>query len=360
MLTRTWLTLKQHRFETIAVVVLCLIAAAASLGEAYRLNSIQLPAGCAIGQRYMFGPDVSAPSTACQLAADRFYAVSNGTGMGLVRVLLGLLPFIVGILFGAPLVAKEIEQGTAPLSWALVGSRRRWLFGKMLAAALLIVPLLLVAGLAADVLQGASSPGLDPHASFENFGSRGVMVVFWGLAALFGTVALGTWLGRTLPAVILALVVCFLARGFWDVGLNRTVLPPLAVMQSETPHDTQNGQNGQMMYGQYAWSPSDLNVYYRTYLDGKPWDGDWNTWWNEHQPVQPTVKIDPTSGLPVGVAVDNGPGPINQIQGPYSVPFVIHGDRYWPIVALESGILLLGSLLCGAVALVWVDRRRPY
>lgn len=356
MLTRIRLTLKQHRFETIAVVVLCLIAAAAALGEAYRLNSIQLPAGCVVGQRYMFAPDTSVPSTACRLATDRFYAVSNGTDMGLVRyMLLGLLPFVVGILFGAPLVAKEIEQGTAPLSWALVGSRRRWLFGKMLAATLLIVPLLLVAGLAADVLQGASSPGLDPHASFENFASRGVMVVFWGLATLFGTVALGTLLGRTLPAVILALVVCFLARGFWEIGLSRTVLPPFAVMQSENPQDPQNGQNGQMMYGQYAWTPSDLNVYYRTYLDGKPWDGDMNAWWNEHQPP---MTVDPSSGLPVGVAVDTGPN--TQIQGPYSVPFVIHGDRYWPIVALESGILLLGSLFCGAVALIWVDRRRPY
>ncbi len=359
MLTRIWLTLKQHRFETIAVAALCLIAAAAALGEAYRLNSIQLPAGCVIGPRFMsFSGDPSVPSTACQLASDKFNAIAYGTDIGLLRyVLLGLLPFIVGILFGAPLVAKEIEQGTAPLSWALVGSRRRWLFGKMLAAVLLVVPLLLVAGLAADVLQGASSPGLDPHATFENFSSRGVMVVFWGLAALFGTVALGTLLGRTLPAVILALVVCFLARGFWDVGLNRTVLPPLAVMQSENPQDPQNFPNGQMMYGQYSWSSSDLNVYYRTYLDGKPWDGDQSAWWNEHQPVQTTVKLDP-SGLPVGVAVDIGTTP--QIQGPYTVPFVIHGDRYWPIVALESGILLAGSLLCGAVALVWVDRRRPY
>jgi ABC-type transport system involved in multi-copper enzyme maturation permease subunit len=352
MLTRIKLTLKQHRFETIATVVLCLIAAVASFVEVYRLNSIQLPAGCTVGPRYMFSADSSAIATSCQLAIDRFNAIAWGADMGLVRTLLVLLPFIVGILFGAPLVAKEIEQGTAPLSWALVGSRRRWLLGKMFTAALLIVPLLLVAGLAADVLQGAQTPGTDPYASFENFSFRGVMIVFWGLAALFGTVALGTLIGRTLPAVLLALVVCFLARGFWDVGLNHTVLPPFAVMQSENPQDPQNVQ---MMYGQYAWTPSDLNVYYRTYLDGKPWDGDMYAWWNEHQPP---MAVDPTSGLPVGVAVDTGPN--TQIQGPYSVPFVIHGDRYWPIVALESGILFAGSLVFGAVALFWVDRRRPY
>jgi hypothetical protein len=45
---------------------------------------------------------------------------------------------------------------------------------------------------------------------------------------------------------------------------------------------------------------------------------------------------------------------------PQQIPYVIPGSWYWQIVALESGILLLGSLFCGAIAFVWVDRRRPY
>src|SRR5450759_5411938 len=339
MLTRIKLTLKQHRFETIATVVLCLIAAGASFVEVYRLNSIQLPAGCTVGPRYMLSADSSAIATSCQLAIDRFNAIAWGADMGLVRTLLVLLPFVVGILFGAPLVAKEIEQGTAPLSWALVGSRRRWLLRKMFTAALLIVPLLLLAGLAADVLQGAQTPGTDPHASFENFSFRGVMIVFWGLAALLGTVALGTLLGRTLPAVLVALVLCFLARGFCEPWLNFTVLPPLAVMQNQ---DIQNNQSG--------WSPNDLYVYYRTYLDGKPWDGDLNAWWNAHQPA---MIVDPSGGIQPD---PNAPA-FDPAQVPQQIPFLISGSQYWFIVALESGILFLGSLFCGAVALIWVDRR---
>ncbi len=342
MTTRIWLTLKQHRFETIAVVVLCLGVAIAAILEAFRLNSLNFPLSCLQGGRVVSWYDPSAPPNACLSASQKFSDILNSMDVRLLMSSGQLLPFVVGIAFGAPLVAKEIEQGTAPLSWALAGSRRRWLLGKVLAAVVLIVPLLLIAGLAIDVLQGASVPGTDPHASFENYSARGVFLVFWGLAALLGTVALGTLLGRTLPAVFLALVVSFLARGFWEPVLNRTILPPFAVMQSQ---DIQNNQSGYL--------PSDLYVYYRTYLDGKPWDGDLNAWWNAHQPP---MVVDPSGGIQPD---PNAPA-FDPTQAPWQIPFLIHGDGYWPIVALESGILLAGALLCGAVALAWVDRRRPY
>jgi hypothetical protein len=333
MLTGIWLTLKQHRFETIAVTVLCLGAAIGAFIEAFRLNSLNFPSSCLSDGRVISWFDPSATATACQLASQKFNAIANGLDMGLVRSPLYVLPFFVGIAFGAQLVAKEIEQGTAPLSWALAGSRRRWLLGKLLAAIVLTVPLLLIAGLAADVLQGALVPGTDPHASFDNYLVRGVPVVFWGLAALAATVALGTFLGRTMPALLVALVVCFVARGLWESTLNGTVLHPLAVL--ELPG---------------VYTPGELLVYQSSglYLDGKPWEGDLDAWWQAHSAC---TEVTPST---------TACGPIDMNPGPQPAWFVIHGDQYWPIVALESVIPLLGSLFCGAVALVWVDRRRPY
>ena len=143
--------------------------------------------------------------------SQRFTDALNSWDVGIVSSLGDVLPFLVGIAMGAPLVAGELEQGTAPLSWALVGARWKWLAGKILAALLLIVPLLLIAGLAADVLRGAQESGIDPHASFDYFTSRGVFFVLWGVAALMGTVALGTLFGRTMPVVIVALIVCLFA-----------------------------------------------------------------------------------------------------------------------------------------------------
>jgi hypothetical protein len=242
------------------------------------------------------------------------------------------LPFIVGIAVGAPLVAREIEQGTAPLSWALAGSRWKWLAGRLVATLLLIVPLLLVAGLAADALRGAQAPGVNPYASFDYFTSRGVFFALWGVAALMGTVALGTLLGRTMPVVVVALIVCLFARGTWEMVMDATVLSGMTVV--ETPDATQ--APGQLIVGTTT----------EFYLDGKPWQGDLDAWWQAN-----TTCV--TSGTSETCSGPSGPGPQ---QGWY----IITGDRYWPVVALESAIMLAGSAALGAFALFWVERRRPY
>jgi hypothetical protein len=289
--------------------------------------------------------------TPCDLATKEFYDIAWSFDMNMVRMFEQILPFIVGITFGAVLVAREIEQGTAPLSWALAGSRRRWLMGKLVAVVILIVPLLLVAGLAADVRQGAMAPGVDPHASFDAFTDRGVMVVFWGLAALLGTVALGTLTGRTMPAVLLALVICVLARGMWDQAWNRTILRNMAVVQDQT---------WTVNWGTDLWL-------YQTdeyYLDGKPWTGDIEDWFRSNT-ICPDVS--PAAGATPGID-DGGVGtkgksscllPANPMP-PMPRTYVIPGDRYWSVVGLESAGLFLGAMFCGAVALFWVDRRRPY
>ena len=333
MISQIWLTYKQHRFETIAVTVLCLGVAIAALIEAFHVNSVGLPSGCSIERTITYNGGGTSFSAACQGGFDRILPLVSSAEVSIIHVLMVLLPFVVGIAVGAPLVAKELEEGTAPLSWALSGSRGRWLLGKVLASVLLIVPLLLAAGLAADVLQGALSPGTDAHASLESYADRGVMVVAWGLVALFVAVALSALLGRTLPAVLAAVVVCALARGLLPAALNATVYSAFAV-QGNNPNFSSN-----------SYSVNDMYVYNRVYLDGKPWAGDISAWWIEHLP-------------PPGA--DSTAFDFDPSRGPQWIPFVIHGDRYWPIVAFESGILLVGALIFGAVALFRVDRRRPY
>ena len=332
MLDRVRLTYKQQRFETLAVAVSCLGAAAWAILASWHLNSVGVPASCMVGGSvpYWNGPsDSSWMAAACQLPSQRFTDALNSWDVGIVSSLGDVLPFFVGIAMGAPLVARELEQGTAPLSWALAGARWKWLAGKILAALLLIVPLLLIAGLAADVLRGAKEPGIDPHASFDYFTSRGVFFVLWGVAALMGTVALGTLYGRTMPVVMVALIACLFARATWEPLMDAYVLHGMAVLE---------------MPG--ASSPGELLVYQSDvlYLDGKVYTGTECTLSNGVTACQ--------------YAPGHEPGPSS--IGPQQAWYVITGDNYWQVVALESTIMLAGSAALGAFALFWVGRRRPY
>ncbi len=332
MLDRIRLTYKQQRFETLAVAVACLGAAAWGLLASRHLNSVGVPVSCLVDGRvpYWNGPmDSSWIPAACQLPSQRFTDALNSWDVRIVSSLGDVLPFFVGIAMGAPLVARELEQGTAPLSWALAGARWKWLAGRILAALLLIVPLLLIAGLAADVLRGAREPGIDPHASFDYFTSRGVFFVLWGLATLMGTVALGALFGRTMPVVIVALIVCVLARGTWERLTDAYVLRGMTVLE---------------MPG--ASSPGELQVYQSDvlYLDGKVYTG---------------TECWVSNGVP-GCEYAAGHEPDPSSFGPQLAWYVITGDHYWQVVALESAIMLAGSAALGAFALFWVGRRRPY
>jgi len=108
-------------------------------------------------------------------------------------------------------------------------SRRPWFAAKIFAGLILLIPGMLAMGLSANVLEGAATPSLDPYASFDAYLDRGVIAAFWAVAAFTGTFALGAMLGRTIPAIIVGIVVCAVSRFTWDDAMTHVVLRPFAV-----------------------------------------------------------------------------------------------------------------------------------
>ena len=196
----TWLTLRQ--FRTQGVVVL---AAVAVLAVAMAVTG----PGLADTAR------AAAEGTLGRISTD---AVARILYLAGIFVSLGL-PAVIGMFWGAPLVARELETGTYRLAWTQGVGRGRWLAVKLGTTAL--VTAVAAGGLALAVnwwsstidrvvAQGGSSGVFAlPRMDAVLFGTRGTAPVGYALFALLLGVVAGMLLRRTVPAlaITLALVV---------------------------------------------------------------------------------------------------------------------------------------------------------
>jgi hypothetical protein len=118
-------------------------------------------------------------------------------------------PVVAGLLAGGPIVARELESGTARLAWSLGPSRRRWFAQR----AVPILGLVLLAGLAIGLTSGALTHVLTPAAdldrSFLGFRARGVLVGIEAVLIAAIALAFGALVGRLVPTLILTLILLF-------------------------------------------------------------------------------------------------------------------------------------------------------
>ncbi len=129
-----------------------------------------------------------------------------------------VLPALIGMFWGAPLVARELDTGTYRLAWTMT-SRPRWLAAKLgltgLAAVVLAGLLSLAVTWWAGPIDtaianrdGQPGPGIFvlPRLSAEVFGGRGIVPFGYAAFAFMLGVTIGTLVRRTLPAMAVLLV----------------------------------------------------------------------------------------------------------------------------------------------------------
>jgi hypothetical protein len=122
-----------------------------------------------------------------------------------LALLLLFVPALIGIFWGAPLVARELETGTHRLAWTQSVTRMRWLGIKV---GLLGLATVAVAGLLSLMVTWWSSP-LD-RANMNLYGSfdqRGLVPIGYAAVAFALGVTAGVIIRRTLPAMAVTLAV---------------------------------------------------------------------------------------------------------------------------------------------------------
>ncbi|MDQ3691250.1 MAG: hypothetical protein M3406_14710 [Chloroflexota bacterium] len=144
-------------------------------------------------------------SRGCATAEGRFFEIF-GTAEIIIRNT-WLAGFAVGIVLSVPLVAREVEHGTAQLAWTLGRSRVRWLIGRVAFAALVALVLTGLLAVTTEVLTTAMRPDITTSESFEHYCNRDPLIVGRAMLGLGAGVLVGALVGRQLPALLLGVLV---------------------------------------------------------------------------------------------------------------------------------------------------------
>lgn len=187
------LTLWLHRVSAVTCVAAVALLSIGLIGLAGSLRSAA--AGCTAS-------DPANLSDAC-LSLSLVGTIGDDAVNRLLPIV-GIAPFLLGAVLGAPIVAQERERRTALLAWSWSPSRTRWLLAS--AIPLFALGLLLSVDLAivGDVVERAHAPAIDASRSLANYGDRGPVLVTRFAVAFMVSLFVGTLLRRTLPALVVA------------------------------------------------------------------------------------------------------------------------------------------------------------
>jgi len=153
-----------------------------------------------------------------------------------------MLPGLLGVFWGAPLVADELQAGTFRLAWTQDVSRVRWLALRLAIPALASMA---VAGLVSWIVTWWAGP-LDRMAldQFGSFDSRGIVPVGYAAFAFALGVLAGTLTRRTVPAMAVTLVGFTAVRVVTRLLIRPRLLPPMTSATALDPTGTGYGSGG--------------------------------------------------------------------------------------------------------------------
>jgi len=344
-----WLTWRQFRTQA-AVVVGALVVVAIILAVTGP-NLVHLYHACTV-------------THTCGQSS--FTSTDHNLQIG-VQALLLVAPALIGIFWGAPLVARELETGTYRLGWTQSVSRRRWLAGKVGLVGLSAVAL---GGLLSLLVTWWLSPidavSANRFDSLE-FGLRGITPIGYAAFAFALGLTAGVLMRRTLPAMAATIVTYVAARLAEAAWVRPHLLPPA---HTHVPLQAHNVGIGVGPGGGPSVVTTNVNIpnawVYSSNLADKA----------GHAPTShflATACPAIVSGLNhLGIPHHAGHGTI--AVGPvvqqtfqaciskvaahfHEVVTYQPANRYWALQSLETGLFIVLALMLTGVCFWWVGHR---
>lgn len=189
-----WFIWRQHRkqFLTMGVILALFSAIVILSGLHFSHTYHQAVSNCA--------QNPATPS--CNdLPGNLFRSTIDQVLLNLLPLVTLFLPLLLGMFWGAPLLAKEYADGTHSLAWTQSVSRRKWLTTKLVW--LLLASAVFLAAFAALITWWSKTPNtLSMH---RGFSQQGIMPIAYGLFAVAIGIMFGAWFRKTMTAVAVTL-----------------------------------------------------------------------------------------------------------------------------------------------------------
>jgi hypothetical protein len=342
-----WLTWRQFRVNATVLYVPLLVFAAALVLTGPHLADV-------------YGESASTflDWIAAQGSDKNLYTVGSVAGY--------VVPGLVGVFWGAPMIAREVEAGTHRLIWTQSITRNRWLATKLGLGMLGAMAAGGLVGLALTwwahpIDKAVNSGGSDTGSIFslarvspELFGTRGMAPIgYAALAFAFGVLA-GAMIRRTVPAMALTLVVYLVVQVAMPMWVRPHLVAPTEKATAITAETLQGimGQGPGLPIEQLdvafdvagAWKLSNHTVD----ANGKPVD-TFPSWVSQCLPEPGTERA------PVG-ARERGCFDRLTSAGYRQQVTYQPASHYWALQWRETGVLFAGAL--GLVGLCFWRVRR--
>jgi ABC-2 family transporter protein len=203
------------------------------------------------------------PAASCEHLATNFLQQLYAAGTYWVLYLLGvvvilLTPAIIGLFWGAPLIARELETGTSALAWNQSITRTRWLAVKLILTGLAAMAVtegfsLMQAWWAAPIGRAVGHGGGGTSLAMGRFSSlvfatHGITPLGYAAFAFTLGVTAGALIRRTVPAMAVTLAIFAAAQIAVPLWIRPHLIPArhtvVSVMSLDNVSLQQGGLNG--------------------------------------------------------------------------------------------------------------------
>jgi hypothetical protein len=323
-----WLAWRQHRSEVVVVAgVLVVLVIILILSHETMAATIRQ-----LGVASCFAHSNSSLSR-CGLPFTTF--LSQVSWEQLAITTLNLLPILLGMFIGAPLIARELEANTHRMIWMQGVSRLRWLMVKVA----LVMAACLVAALVLSVLVSWWRTTFDQLAGSLQpiaFDLEGTAPVAYTLYAISLGVAAGAFVRRTVPAMLVTLGGFLALRLPLEFIVRPHYLPPVVA----------------------AWDPSQRGAhspYART--DWVLSDGQWVDAMGRHVDLSQVFRTCDLNAPVHGFLPGDAFSLCTHAHGWLILSIYQPADRFWLFQGIEAAVYVLAAAALLVATVWWLQQR---